>query len=113
MPLQPTVLGRLMKSVPRQAFDAAVAGRSKGGLTEWAHLVTLVSAHLAGARSTRDLLRRLNLHRPALASLGVGVVRRSTLSDAKAPRPTAPFEAVAAEPCCAVGRLAPGLGRGA
>jgi DDE family transposase/uncharacterized protein DUF4372 len=111
MPFQPTVLGQLIKSVPRRAFAAAVEGRRKWGLTEWAHLVTLVSAHLAGARSMRDLLRLLDHHQPALAHLGVGAVRRSTLSDANARRPTAPFEAVAAELCKAVGRLAPGLGR--
>jgi hypothetical protein len=111
MPFQSTVLGQLMKSLPRRVFAAAVQGRSKWGLAEWAHLVTLVCAHLAGTRSMRDLLRLLDHHRPALAHLGVGTVRRSTLSDANARRPTAPFEAVAAELCRAVGRLAPGLGR--
>ena len=111
MPFQPTVLGQLMKSLPRRAFAAAAEGRRKWGLTDWAHLVTLVCAHLAGTRSMRDLLRLLDHHQPALVHLGVGAVRRSTLSDANAQRPTAPFEAVAAELCKAVGRLAPGLGR--
>ena len=95
MPFQPTVLGQLMKALPRRVFHAAVEGRAKWGVTEWAHLVTLVSAHLAGTRSMRDLLRLVEHHQPALAHLGVGAVRRSTLSDANARRPTAPFEAVA------------------
>jgi putative transposase len=111
MPFQPTVLGQLMKSIPRRVFAAALEGRSKWALTDWAHLVTLVSVQLAGVRSMRDLLRLLDHHQPALAHLGVGTVRRSTLSDANARRPTAPFEAVAAELCRAVGRVAPGLGR--
>ena len=111
MPFQPTVLGQLMKALPRRVFQAAVEGRAKWGLTDWAHLVTLVVAQLAGARSMRDLLRLLDHHRPAMVHLGVTAVKRSTLSDANAPRPTAPFEAVAAWLCAEVGRLAPGLGR--
>ena len=57
MPFQPTVLGQLMKSIPRRVFAAALEGRSKWALTDWAHLVTLVSVQLAGVRSMRDLLR--------------------------------------------------------
>ena len=110
MPFQPTVFCQLMKSVPRRVFQAAVEGRAKWGLTEWGHLVVLISAHLAGTRSMRDLLRLLDHHRPALAHLGVRPVKRSTLSDANAHRPTAPFEAVAAWLCGEVGRVAPGLG---
>jgi hypothetical protein len=110
MPFQPTVFGQLMKSLPRRVFQAAVVGRAKWGLTEWAHLVTLVAAQLAGARSMRDLIRLLDHHRPALSHLGVAGVKRSTLSDANAARPTAPFEAVAGWLCGEVGRLAPGLG---
>lgn len=111
MPFQPTVFCQLVKSVPRRVFQAAVVGRAKWGLSEWAHLMALIAAQLAGARSMRDLLRLLEHHRPALAHLGVGAVKRSTLSDANATRPTAPFEAVAAYLCGEVARLAPGLGR--
>ena len=75
MPFQPTVFGQVMKTLPRRVFQAAVEGRAKWGLTEWAHLVTLVSAQLAGTRSMRDLLRVLEHHRPALAHLGIGAVR--------------------------------------
>lgn len=45
--------------------------------------------------------------------LGVGAVRRSTLSDANAVRPTGPFEEVAAWLSREVGRLAPAMGRDA
>ncbi len=111
MPFQPTVFGQLMKAISRRVFDAAVVGRAKWGLTEWAHLVTLVSAHLAGARSMRDLLRLIEHHQPALAHLGIERVRRSTLSDANALRPTVPFEAIAAHLSAKIAALAPGLGR--
>lgn len=111
MPFQPTVLGQLMQAVSRGAFRKAVIGRAKWGLTDWSHLVALVAAQMAGVRSLRDLARLLAHHRPALAHLGVAEVRRSTLSDANALRPTAPFEAVAAHLSARVARLAPGLGR--
>ncbi len=89
MPFQPTVLSQLLKCLPRRGFARAVEGRAKWGLTEWAHMICLVTAHLAGARSLRDLVRLLEHHQPALAHLGVDRVRRSTLSDANAQRPTA------------------------
>jgi hypothetical protein len=111
MPFQPTVFCQLVKSVPRRVFGAAVEGRAKWGLSEWAHLIALIAAQLAGARSLRELLRLLEHHRPALAHLGVSAIKRSTLSDANAVRLTAPFEAVAADLCGEVARLAPGLGR--
>ena len=63
--------------------------------------------------SKRGLARLLEHHRPAVAHLGVAEMRRSTLADANAIRPTAPCEAVAAHRSATVARLAPGLGRAA
>lgn len=111
MPFQPTVFGQLMKPISRRVFEAAVPGRAKWGLTDWAHLVSMVLAHLSGARGMRELLRLIAHHQPALHHLGIGAVCRSTLSDANATRPTAPFEAVAMQLSAMVGRLAPGVGR--
>lgn len=113
MPFQPTVLGQLMREISRRVFHQAVVGRAKWGLTEWAHLVALVAAQMAGARSLRDLVNLLAHHQGALAHLGVGQVRRATLADANATRPTAPFEAVAAHLSAMVARLSPALGRDA
>ena len=113
MPFQPTVLGQLMREISRGVFRQAVVGRAKWGLTEWAHLVALVAAQMAGARSLRDLVNVLGHHQHALTHLGVGQVRRATLADANALRPTAPFEAVAAHLSAMVARLAPTLGRDA
>ncbi len=91
MHFQPSVICQLMREVPRKVFNNAVVGRRKWGLTEWSHLVTLVAAQLAGMRSLRDLVGMVGQHQGALGHLGVGRVRRTTLSDANALRPTAPF----------------------
>jgi hypothetical protein len=56
-----------MKPVPRRVFAAAITGRCKWGLSEWAHFVTLVCAQVAGTRSIRDLPRLLERHRPAVS----------------------------------------------
>jgi len=111
MRFQPTVLSQLMQPVSRRVFRDAVTGRAKWGLTEWAHLVGLVAAQMAGVRSLRDLVALLGHHRAALAHLEVGTVRRTTLADANATRPTHPFEAVAAHLSAMIAALVPGLGR--
>lgn len=113
MPFQPSVFGQLMKPLSRRAFDATVRGRAEWGLTDWAHLVTMVMAHLSGARGMRELLRLIAHHQPGLHHLGVGTVCRSTLSDANALRATQPFEAVAMPLSAKVAALAPGIGRDA
>ena len=111
MRFQPTVFGQLMQRVSRKTFQAARQGRAKWGLSDWAHCAVLVAAQVAGARSLRDLERLAAHHRAALTHLGIDGVSRSTLADANAQRPTAPFEAVAAELSAAVAGAAPGLGR--
>lgn len=111
MPFQPSVFGQLMKPLSRRVFEAAAEGRAKWGLTDWAHLVSLVMAHLSGARGLRELLRLIAHHQPGLHHLGVGKVCRSTLSDANAQRSIAPFEAVAMHLSAKIATLAPGMGR--
>lgn len=111
MRFQPTVFSQLMQPVCRRVLDNAVSGRSKWGLTDWAHLVVMVAAQLAGMRSLRDLARLLGHHHGALRHLAVDAVHRSTLADANRTRPTAPFEAVAAHISGLIARHAPGLGQ--
>jgi hypothetical protein len=100
-----------MKPLSRRVFGAAVEGRAKWGLTDWAHLASMVMAHLSGARGLRELLRLIEHHQPGLHHLGIGEVRRSTLSDANALRSPAPFEALAMHLSAQVAALAPGVGR--
>lgn len=111
MQFQPSVFGQLMKPLSRRVFGAAVEGRAKWGLTDWAHLASMVMAHLSGARGLRELLRLIEHHQPGLHHLGIGEVRRSTLSDANALRSPAPFEALAMHLSAQVAALAPGVGR--
>lgn len=111
MRYQSTVIGQLLKAIPRGWFDRTAAshhaGRSKRRLSPWAHLVSMVFAQLGGARSLRDVERMLERQPGAFAHLDLQAVRRATLADANANRSAGLFEAVAAR---LSGRLA---GRGA
>ena len=99
MRYQSTVFGQLLKAVPRGWFEREARrqkrGRAKRELSDWGHLVTMVLAQLSGARSLRDLERIVERHPGVLPHLGLGSVRRSTLGDANASRPSGLFEAVA------------------
>jgi hypothetical protein len=99
MQYQSTVLGQLLKAVPRGWFEREAqrhrTGRAKRRLSEWGHLVAMVLAQLGGSRSLRDLERMVECHPGVLSHLGLGGLRRSTLADANAVRPAGLFEAVA------------------
>lgn len=107
MRYQSTVFAQLLKAVPRGWFERTAqhyrGERATRRLSPWGHLVTMVSAQLSGARSLRDLERVVERHPGALAHLGLGPVRRATLSDANTRRPAALFEAVAAKLCADFG----------
>lgn len=111
MHFQPTVFCQLLQPVRRQVFHSAAVGRAKWVLSDWAHLIALVAAQIAGVRSLRDLERLLAHHQRALSHVAVGTVHRSTLADANRTRPTAPFEAVAAHLSGLIARHTPSLGR--
>ena len=111
MRYQSTVFAQMLKALPRGWFERAAArgktGRAKRELSSWGHVVTMVLAQLSGARSLRDLERMIEHHPGVLSHLGLGNVRRSTLSDANATRPAALFEAVAAKLSAALGATGP------
>jgi Transposase DDE domain/Domain of unknown function (DUF4372) len=100
MHYQATIFAQLLKVLPRARFERIAArhrqGRAKRRLSDWGHLVTMVYAHLSGARSLRELERVLERHPGALAHLGLSSIRRSTLADANEKRPAALFEDIAA-----------------
>ena len=59
MRYQNTVLGYLLKALPRRRF-AGIVERHKGdryikGFSSWDHLVTLISAQLGGLSSLREV----------------------------------------------------------
>jgi IS4 transposase len=98
---QHTVLGYLLKALPRRRF-AAIVKRHKGdryikGFSSWDHLVTLVCAQLGGLSSLREVQAVWNAQAAHHYHLGGGAIRRSTLSDANRRRPSAIFAETFAE----------------
>ena len=98
---QNTVLGYLLKALPRRRF-AAIVDRHKGdryikGFSSWDHLVTLISAQLGGLSSLREVQAVWNAQAAHHYHLGSGAIRRSTLSDANRRRPSAIFAETFAE----------------
>src|ERR1700751_3091448 len=105
---QNTVLGDLLKVLPRRRF-AAIVERHKGdkyikGFSSWDHLVTLICAQLGGLSSLREVQAVWNAQAVHHYHLGTGLIGRSTLSDANRRRPSAIF----AETFAALSELADG-----
>jgi Transposase DDE domain/Domain of unknown function (DUF4372) len=104
MQYQSTVFGQLLKALPRARFERLAAqyasGREKRQLTVWGHLVAMLFVETGGVRSLRDVEAMFERHRGVAAHLGLGQVKRSTLSDANRDRP--------AELFCDVARLLAG-----
>ena len=92
---QNTVLHDLLKHLPWAVFDALVethqADKHVRGLTTKSQLVALLYGQLSGAASLRALVVDLESHANRLYHLGATPVRRSSLSDANALRPSAVF----------------------
>jgi hypothetical protein len=99
MQYQSTVFAQLLKALPRGRFERLARqhaiGRKKRELGAWAHLVAMVLAQTGGMRSLRDLERLFERHHGIAAHLGLGQVKRSTLSDANRDRPAELFADVA------------------
>lgn len=90
-----SILGSLLKPINRRQFQDSVdrhcADAYDKSFTSWNHLVTLVFAQLGSVDSLRGLELALNANAQAHYHLGLDKIARSTLSDANARRPTAPF----------------------
>ena len=90
-----SILGNLLKPIPRRWFDALV-DRHDGNAYDksfgsWNHMVALVYAQLGGTQSLRGLETAWNANAHHHYHLGVGPLARSTLADANARRPLAVF----------------------
>lgn len=93
-----TICHALLKAIPRHRFER-LAAQHRGAyrdrdLSFWSQFVALVHAQLSGAQTLRHLIAALESHGNLLYHLGMGDVRRSTLSDANRDRPAALFQAV-------------------
>jgi len=92
---QNSVFHSVLKHVPWHEFDRLVTAHSADArvrqLTTRSQFVALLYGQLSGASSLREIVAGLESHAARLYHLGAGSVRRSTLSDANALRPSAMF----------------------
>jgi IS4 transposase len=92
---QNSVFHSILKQVAWHDFDRLVEAHSSDArvrrLTTKGQFVALLYGQLSGAASLREIVTGLASHAARLYHLGTGEVRRSTLSDANAIRPSALF----------------------
>jgi putative transposase len=90
-----SIFGSLLKPIDRRWFAAAVERHDADAYDKtfksWDHLVTLVFAQLSSVDTLRGLETAFNANAQAHYHLGVDEIARTTVSDANARRPTAPF----------------------
>jgi transposase len=95
VPHHNSVFHDLLKRVPWPRFEALVARHDADkhvrGLTTKSQFVAMLYAQLSGAVSLREIVGGLESHQSRLYHVGGGPVRRSTLADANALRPSAVF----------------------
>ena len=107
-----SVFHDLLKRVPWDVFDEQVlkhgSDKHVRELTTRDQFIALLYGQLSGASSLREIVGGLESHRARLYHVGGRVVRRSTLSDANALRPSEVFSSLFTE---MVGRAQRGLRR--
>jgi hypothetical protein len=95
---QNSVFHSVLKQVPWPEFERLVEAHAADSrvrrLTTKSQLVALLYGQLSGASSLREIVTGLESHAARLYHLGADSVRRSTLSDANALRPSAVFAAL-------------------
>lgn len=89
---------QIIKSLPRRKIKAVIATHESDKwvkrFSTFDHLVAMIYAQLSGQTSLRDLEASYNASPARHYHLGTHGVKRSTLSDANAARPSAAFEAI-------------------
>ena len=90
-----SIFGSLLKPIDRRTFQAVVDRHGADAYDKvfksWDHLVTLIYAQWSSVDTLRGLETAFNANAQAHYHLGVGTIARTTVSDANARRPTAPF----------------------
>jgi IS4 transposase len=90
-----SIFGKLLEPINRRQFQTAVdrlnADAYDKSFKSWEHLVALIYAQLSGRHSLRGVVDGFNANPHCHYHLGAGELRRSTLSDANARRPTELF----------------------
>jgi putative transposase len=90
-----SIFGYLLKPIVRRRFDGVVDSHNGNAYDKafdsWDHLVVLIYAQLSGIGGLRGLEAVWNANSHHHYHLGVGEMKRSTLSDANRRRPLAVF----------------------
>lgn len=93
-----TVLGELLRLVPRHEFEQEArrhhAGRKLRSMSRWSQFVAMAMAQLSGRCSLRDVVSNLDAQRRKLYHLGVGRVARSSLARVNRDQPHGLYEAL-------------------
>lgn len=88
-------LSELLTALPRSRFNELVdkhqSDKHCKGFNSWSHLLAMIYAQLSGARSLREMETGYNAQVHHHYHLGVGPLKRSTLSDANSKRDCALF----------------------
>ena len=112
MPHHDSVFHAMLKHLPWEELDAAVARHGAAGCARGfsfkSQLVSMLYAQLSGATSLRDVEGGLSSHANRLHHLGAAPAARSTLADANRCRPAAVFSDLLA---AMIARSQPGLRR--
>jgi hypothetical protein len=95
VPHQNIVFHDVLKHLPWSAFEGLVeehgSDKRQRGFTTRTHLLALIYGQLCGAVSLREIEAGLSSHAARRYHLGIGEVRRSSLAEANAHRPSALF----------------------
>ena len=106
-----TVLGQLLRLVPRHEFEQLARqhhrGRRLRSIRRWDQFVALAVAQLTGRSSLRDLVANLEAQGRKLYHLGTRGVRRSSLARVNRDQPASLFEAIASRLLQRAGSKAP------
>ena len=109
-----TVLGELLKLVPRHEFEREARrhhrGRRLRSMSRWIQFVAMATAQLAGRCSLRDIVSNLDVQAHKLYHLGVGQVVRSSLARVNEKRPHELYEALFGRLLARCRKTAPGHG---
>lgn len=93
-----TVLGELLRLVPRHEFEQEARrhheGRKLRSMSRWSQFLAMAVAQLSGRCSLRDVVSNLDAQRRKLYHLGVGRVARSSLARVNRDQPHGLYEAL-------------------
>ena len=93
-----TVLGQLLKLVPRHEFEREARrhhrGRKLRSMSRWSQFAAMAMAQLSGRSSLRDIVSNLDAQARKLYHLGVGRVARPSLARVNEQQPHELYEAL-------------------